>query len=143
MDPSLPTADQINVFDSLDERVALERFLGKTLQQAEEMIREDSGRSAENLTFMGPEAFCFYMIAFVSFIKSASAPRDYSPVASLCYLVECRLDGDCNSIPCAISMMRDAVKYVLDNLDTYRLDSAIFGDMRQRLTLLLERLQQS
>ena len=41
VDTQLPTAEEINVFDSLDERHAVEVFLGKDLEQAEALFREN------------------------------------------------------------------------------------------------------
>jgi hypothetical protein len=39
---ALPTRDDINVHDSLDERSACEHFFGKTLEGAETLFRENS-----------------------------------------------------------------------------------------------------
>lgn len=39
---TLPTCREINVYDSLDERSACEHFLGKTLEEAEALFRENS-----------------------------------------------------------------------------------------------------
>lgn len=38
----LPSRDEINVHDSLDERSACDSFLGKTLEQAEALFHENS-----------------------------------------------------------------------------------------------------
>src|SRR6185437_15714897 len=61
MIPHLPTAEEINVFDSLDELDAVEHFLGKDLEQAQSLFRENFLRYQEDLMFMGPKAFQFYV----------------------------------------------------------------------------------
>jgi hypothetical protein len=38
----LPTREEINVFDSLDERAACDHFLNKTLDEAEALFRENA-----------------------------------------------------------------------------------------------------
>jgi len=55
----LPTAEEINVFDSLDERCAVKNFLGKDLEQARSLYRENFLKRQEDLMWMGPIAFRF------------------------------------------------------------------------------------
>ena len=57
MGTRLPTAEEINVFDSLDERCAVKNFLGKDLDQAQALFREISLYYQEDLMWMGPKAF--------------------------------------------------------------------------------------
>ena len=52
----LPTAEEINVFDSLDERCAVKNFLGKNQEQAHSLFRENFLRYQEDLMWMGPIA---------------------------------------------------------------------------------------
>ena len=46
-----PSADEINVFDSLDERVAVQHFLGKELAQARSLFGENFLYHIEDLIF--------------------------------------------------------------------------------------------
>ena len=41
MDSEIPTPSDFNIYDSLDERQALEHFLGKKLSEAEALFREN------------------------------------------------------------------------------------------------------
>jgi hypothetical protein len=59
-----PTREEINVYDSLDERVAVERFLGKNLEEAEALFGENLCRYTEDLMWMGPVAFRYYRRPF-------------------------------------------------------------------------------
>ncbi len=74
--PFVPSEADINVYDSLDERWAVGNFLGKTLQQAEELFRESAVTYQEDLQHMGPVAFRFYVPAFVSYLRSAVSSGD-------------------------------------------------------------------
>jgi hypothetical protein len=70
----LPTAREINpVPTDLDGKCAERHFLGKTLQQAEALFREASILYQEDLMFMGPIAFRFYVQAAISYIQSDAA----------------------------------------------------------------------
>ncbi|GMU81056.1 MAG: hypothetical protein AMXMBFR47_09270 [Planctomycetota bacterium] len=64
----LPTREEINVYDSLDERVAVEHFLGRTLDEAEYLFCENPLRYFEDLMWMGPIAFRFYVIAAIRYL---------------------------------------------------------------------------
>jgi hypothetical protein len=58
---SLPTAREINpIPEDLDGRCAERHFLGKTLDEAEALFRENSLCYQEDLMFMGVSAFRFY-----------------------------------------------------------------------------------
>ncbi len=61
----LPTAAEINVYDSLDERYACKNFLGKNLGEAEELFRENALHYSEDLEWMGPVAFRYYIRAYI------------------------------------------------------------------------------
>ena len=73
----LPTAKEINPCDeNLDGRVACKMFLGRSLDEAEALFRENSCYYQEGLMWMGPVAFRFYVTAAIWYIKSAAAAGD-------------------------------------------------------------------
>src|ERR671921_640189 len=90
----LPTGDEINVFDSLDERTAVQHFLGKDLKQAEALFRENFLAYQEDLMWMGPMAFRFYVPAAIDYLLSEEADHDADAVNSFCTLIEFRLDHE-------------------------------------------------
>jgi hypothetical protein len=51
---ALPTREEINVYNSLDEQWAVKMFLGKDLKEAEAMFREGFLSYQEDLMWMGP-----------------------------------------------------------------------------------------
>ena len=63
---------------SLDEGSACKHFLGKTLTEAEALFREASLYYQEDLMWMGPRAFQFYLPAALNDLKSEAArgPND-------------------------------------------------------------------
>ncbi len=66
---SVPSASEINVFDSLDERAAVRYFCGKSLREAEELFRSNSLAYADDLMWMGPKAFAYYLKAASNYIQ--------------------------------------------------------------------------
>ena len=73
---STPKQDQIDVFGTLDERKACKHFLGKTVDEAVRLFEENALFYQEDLMFMGPVAFQYYVPAFVRYIDSAVGDSD-------------------------------------------------------------------
>jgi hypothetical protein len=94
----LPTAKEINLFDSLDERDAEKHFLGKSLDQAESLFRENFSVYQEDLMFMGPVAFRFYVPAAIRFLLSPESDFHSDAAYAFCDLIEYRLDHEPDSI---------------------------------------------
>lgn len=136
----LPTAKEINVFDSLDERHAVEVFLGKDLEQAWSLFRENFLYYQEDLMWMGPKAFVFYVPAAIRYLLSAEADGDSDAANMFCGLVDFRLDCDATAIAAAGPIIRQGILGMLENFERYGCDGAIPGDVAARYRALLSRL---
>jgi len=88
---NLPTADEINVHNSLDEISACEHFLSKTLEQAEEMFCDNGLVYQEDLMWMGPRAFAFYLQAMTNYLRRDDAAGDDHMIDCMCMIVNFRL----------------------------------------------------
>jgi hypothetical protein len=130
----LPLHDTINVHDSVDERWAVRNLLGRTLGEVEASYREHFFSCTEDLMVMGPEAFCFYIDAAISYLKSAAAFGDSDGLNGFVGAVSHRLKWDRSAISPAISRLSDACDYLLEHLDRYDLTPGIYdhvpGDLR-------------
>jgi hypothetical protein len=62
--------------DDLDAAYARRVFLGKTAQDALAMFRENVLERVEDLRFMPPVPFRYYMLAFRTFVVSDAALED-------------------------------------------------------------------
>ncbi len=138
MNTRLPSAEEINVFDSLDERSAVEHFLGKDLEQAEALFREDL--YWEDLMWMGPIAFRFYVSAAINYLLSDEAENDAYAASSFCSLIGFRLDHKPADVVPVGPVIREGIIGVLKDFDRYGPDIAIFGDVAGRYRALLSRL---
>ncbi|MEJ5027783.1 MULTISPECIES: hypothetical protein [unclassified Comamonas] len=79
----LPTFEEINIHDSLDERFAAQMFLGKSIAEAVEMFRAHSMPCAEALADMGPQARVFYLAAYLQYLASEDSRGDTDAAAGL------------------------------------------------------------
>jgi hypothetical protein len=138
MNTRLPSAEEINVFDSLDERSAVEHFLGKDLEQAEALFRED--HYWEDLMWMGPIAFRFYVSAAINYLLSDEAENDAYAASAFCSLIGFRLDHKHADVVPVGPVIREGIIGVLKDFDRYGPDIAIFGDVAGRYRALLSTL---
>jgi hypothetical protein len=136
----LPSADEINVYNSLDERTAVKNFLGKDLEQARQLFRENFLCYQEDLMFMGPRAFCFYVPAAIEYLRSTESDGYPDGVNSFCAILEARLDQDDAEIAAAKTVIREGIVAILENLDRYGCVIEIYGDVASRYRTLLARL---
>lgn len=135
----LPTRDEINVHDSLDERSACDSFLGKTLEQAEAMFRDHSILYQEDLMWMGPTAFCFYLPAFLNYLRSDSA--DDADLSCLVMILRYRLECDKRELIPVVSQVVSICQHILEHFDRYAVNLEIYEDLRTRTENLLQEFQ--
>lgn len=139
--PALPTRAEINVYDSLDERCAVEHFLGKDLDQAEELFRENFLKYREDLMWMGPKAFCFYVKAAIRYLKDPEGFDDWDAISCFHTVVDFQLEYCRADIVPAFDVLRDAVETVLKNLADQPTFPMRYGDVAAKYRRLLSRLQ--
>mgnify|MGYP001587234622 CR=1 FL=1 len=116
---SLPSREDINVHDSLDERVACKHFLGKSLDDAYALFRENWLYHQENLMWMGPKAFRFYLPAAIRYLQSADAMGGEGDVMCFVSLLEFRMEYEREELrPVAFALI-DACEFVRLNWQKY------------------------
>jgi hypothetical protein len=123
----LPTKDEINIYNSLDEITAYEHFYNKTLKEAEALFRENSLTYGQDLMWMGPRAFNFYLQAAITYLQSDYSVCDSDIINCLYSVVEYRWEEKEFSL--AIDRVNTMIDYVIDNYDKFEVDSTIYGDL--------------
>ena len=119
----IPTEEDINVFNSLDERVAVEHFLGKSAEQAEKLFGENGLLYQEDLMWMGPMAFAFYLQAAANYVCGSQSEGDLSFVDSVIRVIDFRSDEP--QIRLAFEPMGRIVAHVVDNFDRFTIDPEV------------------
>lgn len=134
----LPTANEINVYGSLDEIVASDHFLGKSLSEAESLFRENSLYYQEDLMWMGPRAFQLYLPAATNYLRSSDASGDDHMIDSLYEIVIFRLNQDEFSL--AIDPVNEMIDYIIKNYDKFEVYEEVYGDLKAKYVQLREQL---
>jgi hypothetical protein len=140
MNSALPSLSDINVFDSLDERSAAEHFHGKDLRQAEDLFRDNFLCYQEDLMWMGPRAFYYYVQAAIAYLLGPDADGDSDAANSFCGVVEFQLEHSCDAIRPAHPLLRDAIRAILNNFSRFDCDPKTYGDVASRYRALEDQL---
>lgn len=135
----LPTKDEINVYNSLDKLTACEHFLDKTLEEVEVLFRESSLGYGQDLVWMGPKAFAFYLQAVINYLRSDFSAGDNDVVNCLCSVIEDRLQD--KEFLLARDSVNTIVVYVTDNYEKFAVDTNIYGDLLGKYRQLRNRLK--
>lgn len=133
----LPTEKEINVYDSPDEILASRNFLNKTLADAEEMFKQDSARFQEDLMWMGPVAFSFYLRAVLNYLRDDSSPANDEFIYALYGILAFRSDEP--EFRLALETARSVVEYILDHFEKFDVDPGIYGDLERKYRQLRDR----
>lgn len=130
----LPTEHEINpIPEDLDGQVAVRNFLGKTLQDAVAMFDENSLVYQEDLMWMGPTAYCFYLPAV---LEHFSSQEDEELVPFIATLFEFRLKHDAAAIEPAFPTMTGICEHLLDQDKSY-----VSSSDKKRFQRILRRMR--
>ncbi len=136
----LPTAKEISPgfrtgHEALDERCAREHFSGKTLEEAEELFRQNALFYEEDLLWMGAAGFRYYVVAFVRYLESEQSSGDSDALNAFVSLLEQRSREPKVVAPIG-EFLKGACGYLLQDFERYDADPAIYGDLRGKLQAL-------
>jgi len=122
--------------DDLDAAYARRMFLGKSAKDTLPMFRENVLERVEDLRFMPPVPFRYYVLSFRTFVLSDAALEDelVSADAASCFLdlVESKLKEDPSSILPVIWDLLPAVESVATQQERYAAPVSIYGDFLER-----------
>jgi hypothetical protein len=135
----LPTEGEINVYNSPDEIAARDHFLNKTLDEAEVLFKANSAYYQEDLMWMGPSAFAFYLQAAINYVKSDASTGDSQFIHALYEIANFRADQD--GFAAAVEALKTLADYVIANFDKFHVDQETYGDLRAQYADLRERLE--
>jgi hypothetical protein len=128
----LPSVADINVYDSLDEQVAVRHLAGKTLDEAEALFRDNALRYQEDLIFMGPVAFRFYVPAYVNYLRSAASSGDPDAVNCFVSLARHRWEFEPEELKPVRELLVGACRTVLAEWDRFGVDETIYCGWGER-----------
>jgi hypothetical protein len=126
MDDAIPTLEEINVYDTLDERAAVENFLGKDRQAAEAMFRESFVHYQEDLMWMGPRAFCYYLPAALAYVVSDESIVGSIELGFLLNVIKFQLHDNEEAIAPVYPALGAGIDMVLDSSERFADDPVEF-----------------
>lgn len=135
---AVPSHNDINVHDSLDERRACEHFFDKTVEQAETLFRENSLYYQEDLMWMEPAAFRYYIQAAINYIQSEAATGDSAIVSCLASLLEFRLKQESAELKPVAQKLGALCGYILDHYRRFDLTPDLYPNVQTQLRALRE-----
>src|SRR5690242_15018933 len=124
---ALPSESEINVHNSLDEIAAKEHFLNKTLYQAEQLFRENSSLYQEDLMWMGPRAFAFYLRAATMYLMSTDSKSDDHFISCLSEIISFRSQQP--GFELALDSVKELIEYVIENYQKFSVQTEVYGDL--------------
>ena len=144
---ALPTAAEINpIPEDLDGQSANRNFLGKSLEEAEELFRSNSLHYQEDLMWMGPVAFRFYVHAAINYIQSEEAAGDSDIINCFAGILEFRLEYEAQELVPIARQLALMCGRIVQLYERFEIDPDVYGDLRPRYQALeqtLMRIQSS
>jgi hypothetical protein len=127
---TLPTANEINpIREDLDGKVALDHFLGTSHDEAVALFADAFEIYQEDLLFMGPVAFRFYLPAAIQYADSSDAATDAYVAGTMLMVMKHRWEFDRKAIDSARDSMLRYCEGVLERLATIEVDPDVDGDL--------------
>ncbi|MBC7821768.1 MAG: hypothetical protein IAG10_33190 [Planctomycetaceae bacterium] len=136
MSQSLPTREEINIHDDLDGRWACKDFLGKTLEEAEGLFRQNPLHYGEDLLWMGPIAFRFYVQAAIRFIQSDEGAFQDDFIYGFWGTLKSRLDHEPEELVPIAESLAAVCHYIVENWSKFDFDWKMSHRLPPRFVLL-------
>lgn len=140
---NLPSLEDISPTKGLDldEKCAVEHFLGKSIDEASLLFKENAFYYGDDLMHMGRIAFAFYLPALKPYLESSESEFDSDIVNHLLGTIRARLEFDAKSICLAKSSILELLGYCLDKYPKFQVDVSIYGDLGKELRGVLKEVE--
>lgn len=135
----IPTREDINIHDSLDEQTACENFLGKNLDEAEFLFRNSN--VFEDLMWMGPVAFRYYVQAAIRYVESDVSVGDWEAARFLLPPLEFRLEDEPKEMAPVARQLAALCDYVVTHRQKFDADKEMvsrYMKLRDGFSSLIE-----
>lgn len=128
-----PTEKDINIYGSLDEQWAVRHFLGKSQEEAEMLFRENFLKYQEDLMWMGPVAFAYYLIPAMNYLKSDESSDNADAVSCFSRLIEFKLEWEKTTLLPVMSEICQTIEIITGDFERFCCDEFIYGDVKNKL----------
>ena len=135
---NMPSFSDISVFGSNDEEAAARIFLGKSISEAETLFVENDLYYLCFLYWMGPKAFCYYIIAAINYLKSEASIGHPHAVDIFYSVLTIRMQNCSSIIDTIIPDIREAILYVIKNWNKFEVDPTNYKNLKTKYKKLLK-----
>jgi hypothetical protein len=125
---------------NLDERTALQHFLGKNQTEAKALFRENPLHYSDDLIWMGSRAFMYYFPCFAAYLSSVASDSDADSLNALVGVLECRFGESLSCVAGAESAVNECLEYCLNHFEKFDVDPIIYGELIPRMRHLKAQL---
>ncbi len=127
----LPTREEIDPYNDLDGRVACEHFLGKSVDEAVALFRENDIYYQEDLMWMGAPAFRFYWTAAEQYIRHETGDiSDF--ISHFASTLRFRLEYEADELRPVASQLAELCSYIVEHWSRFGEGTEVYGDVRAR-----------
>ncbi|MEM6675171.1 MAG: hypothetical protein AAF726_20135 [Planctomycetota bacterium] len=123
--------------------MALEHFLGKSVEDASRLMFENALFYIDDLGWMGLRAFAFYLPSVVPYLESQDSREDSGAIDSLVSIITMRIDEEPDAVGVAGAPVLEVVALIDRSFPKFDVDEVIYRNLRRDVTTLLERLVRS
>ncbi len=135
-----PSREEICPFaGDLDGEWAVRNFPGKSVGEITRLFLSDSAapfQLQEDLLWMGPKAFAYYLPAWTAYFRSDSSCGDADTFSSVLGTLELRLKSEPETVMAAREVVTDLLNNCISNDSVAGADARIYGGLKARFIAL-------
>ena len=107
-----------------------------SVEEAEELFRENSAYYQEGLMWMGPVAFRYYVHAAIRYMQSEAGTGGSDMINCFAGLLEFRLEYELAELVPVATELVSICAYIIEHGDRFNLTPEIYGDVCARVQTL-------
>lgn len=141
MGKPIPTYSDFAPHANLDAQDAAENLLDKDLLEAEQLFERNFLYYQEDLMWMDPIAFSYYVQAAVNYLLGPNSVGDSDAASTFPGAVMFQYDTNALNHPDNTGYLIDALSTVADRIDRYDCDVEIYGDVAAKYRRAVQHLR--
>ena len=140
---SIPTRrDIVRTDGDLDAEWACKNYLGKTVDEAAAMFRENPLHYEEDLFWMGPVAFRYYVEAAIRYVVSDAARNDSVLISAFLGTLEHRAKDDPDELKPMARRLAAVCRYVVERWSKFNGEGFLREGVRRRYATLAAKFRE-
>lgn len=128
----IPSREDWSGFEkNLDAQYAFKIFFGKSISEAIQLIQKNPIERGEEIRFMPPVPFRYYILAFRDYVLSEKSRDDSDAASCYLHLLDDKVADEPETINPVMPALIESVQKVAEARSFYDADLDIYGDFEQ------------